>query len=90
MKQLWDLSCVWMLVSHSRRQHRFNEVFLKLLVDQLKMPKCFFSVQITVVNGDSQVIDLEFKQAQKEHITLFLQQAESERHRKTFLPHLLT
>lgn len=47
---------------HSLRQHGFNEVFLQLLVDQLKLPECLLTDQKTIMNGYSQVIELQIRQ----------------------------
>ena len=45
----------------SLRQRRLNEVFLQLLVDLLKLPVRLLTVQKTVINGYSQVIDLQIR-----------------------------
>ncbi len=47
---------------HSLRQHRFNEVFLQLLMDQLKLTERLLAVQKTIMDGHSQVIYLQIKQ----------------------------
>lgn len=47
---------------HSLRQHRFNEVFLQLLVDQLKLAVCLLTPEKSVVDAHSQVVQLGSEQ----------------------------
>lgn len=49
---------------HLLRQHGFNEVFLQLLMNQLKLSKCFLTGQITIMNGNSHGIHLQVKTKQ--------------------------
>lgn len=47
---------------HSLRQHRFNESFLQLLMDLLKLTECFLTGQKTIMNAYFHIIDLQIKQ----------------------------
>lgn len=43
---------------HSLGQHRLNEVFLQLLVDQLKLDVCLLTPEKSIVDAHSQVVQL--------------------------------
>lgn len=47
---------------HSLGQHRFNEVLLQLLVDQLKLAVCLLAPEKSVVDAHFQVVQLGIEQ----------------------------
>lgn len=55
------MRCAGIFDLHSRRQLRFNKVLLQLLMDELKLPECLLTVQNTIVDGHSDVVDLQNK-----------------------------